>query len=60
MKQSRTGTGIQCGRHPDGLFRRAEQLAHRIALSRVAVVLVQLIRDQTVYFAPVLLFYVRG
>ena len=36
------------GRHADDLFRRAEQLCHRVALAAVVVVLVQLIHDEAV------------
>ena len=42
-------------RHADDLFRRAEQLRHRVALAAVVVVLVQLIAEEAAD-APVQLF----
>ena len=47
-------------RHADDLFRRAEQLCHRVALAAVVVVLVQLIHDETVEPAAVPLLDVRA
>ena len=48
------------GRHADDLFRRAEQLCHRVALAAVVVVLVQLIHDKPVKPAAVPLLDVRA
>lgn len=47
-------------RHADDLFCRAEQLRHRIALTAVVVVLVQLIHDEPVDPAAVPLLDVRA
>ena len=47
-------------RHADDLFRRAEQLCHRVALAAVVVVLVQLIHDKPVKPAAVPLLDVRA
>ena len=47
-------------RHADDLFRRAEQLRHRVALAAVVVVLVQLIHDKPVKPAAVPLLDVRA
>ena len=47
-------------RHADDLFRRAEQLRHRVALSAVVVVLMQLIHDEAVKPAAVPLLDVRA
>ena len=47
-------------RHADDLFRRAEQLCHRVALTAVVVVLVQLIHDKPVKPAAVPLLDVRA
>ena len=46
--------------HADDLFRRAEQLCHRVALAAVVVVLVQLIHDKPVEPAAVPLLDVRA
>ena len=48
------------GRHADDFFRRAEQFCHRVALTAVVVVLVQLIHDETVKSAAVPLLDVRA
>ena len=47
-------------RHADDLFRRAEQLRHRVALAAVVVVLVQLIHDETVEPAAISLLDIRA
>lgn len=47
-------------RHADDLFRRAEQLCHRVALAAVVVVLVQLVHDEAVKPAAVPLLDVRA
>ena len=48
------------GRHANDLFRRAEQLCHRVALAAVVVVLVQFVHDEAVEPAAVSLLDVRA
>ena len=46
--------------HADDLFRRAEQLSHRVALAAVVVVLVQFVHDEAVKPAAISLLDVRA